>query len=122
MSTPNMQEAGDWRDTAGRLFRRTGFTLAWVAFLAAFVTIVGWRIRSFVVVSWVLGTRAYFQEGIRVLKGHPLRFSNGQLVPTGPDVAITFGVFFLLVLGLTMLLIFAVCLYERRVRNRPSTA
>ena len=117
-----MQETGDWRDTAERLFRRTGFTLAWVAFLAAFVTIVGWRIRNFLLVSWVFGIGAYFHEGVRVLKGHPLRFSSGQLVPTIPDVVTAFAVFFVLVLGLTLLLIFTVRFYECRFKKRISPA
>ena len=109
----NNQETQHWRDTAERLFRRTGFTIAWVAFLAVFLTFVGWPIRNFFLVCWVYGSQAYFHEGIRVMKGKPIRFSNGELAPAFPDLVTGFGVFIMTPFGLTILMIFIVRFYER---------
>jgi hypothetical protein len=113
----NGQETQHWRDTAERLFRHTGFTIAWVAFLVVFLKFVSWPIRNIFLVCWVYGSQAYFHEGIRVLKGKPIRFSNGELAPTFPDLVTGFGAFFITVIGLTILLIFLVRFYERHFRK-----
>jgi hypothetical protein len=116
----NNQETDHWRDTAERLFSHAGFTIAWVAFLGAFVTFVAWPIRNFLLVCWVYGGQAYFREGIRVLKGKPIRFSTGELAPTLAELVATLGVFFATVIGLTMLLVFAVRYYERQLKRRDT--
>jgi hypothetical protein len=108
------------RDTAERIFKHSGFTISWVAFLGAFLTFVSWPIRNFFLVCWIYGCHAYFQEGIRVLKGKPVRFSNGVLAPKVPDLVTGFGAFFVTALGLTMLLIFLVRFYERHFRKSKS--
>ncbi len=93
MNTPDSQETQHWRNIAERLFKHTGLTVAWVAFLGAFVTFVSWPIRNFLLVCWVYGSQAYFRGGVRVLKGKPIRISNGELAPTFPDLVISFGFF-----------------------------
>ena len=113
----NEQKAEDWRDVAERLFKKSGFGVFWVAFLAVVLTFVSWPIRNAFLVCWIYGRSAYFQEGIHVLKGKPLRFSNGELVPTSLDLATGFETFFITAFGLTMLLIFFVRFCERHIRN-----
>jgi len=81
--------------------------------LAAFVIFIGWPIRNTVLVCWVYGTEAYFRDGIRVLPGKPIRFSNGALAPQLPDIVTGFGIFLITTLGLSVALFFALRLYER---------
>lgn len=106
------QETSDWRSTAERLFKHTGFTMAWVGFLGAFMTFVSWPIRNAVLVCWDYGSHANFDGGLRVLKGRPLKFSNGEPVPAFHDVVTAFGAFFITAFGLTFLLIMIVRIYE----------
>ena len=122
MTMPNNRETQHRRDTAERIFSHTGFTIAWVAFLGAFVTFVSWPIRNFFLVCWVYGSQAYFHEGVRVLKGKPIRFSNGELSPTLPDLVTGFGAFFITTIGLTLLLIFIVRFYERHFKKHSVDA
>lgn len=107
------QKTSDWRATAERLFKHSGFSIAWVGFLGAFVTFISWPIRNIVLVCWIHGFRAYFDDGLHVLKGKPLKFSNGDPVPAFHDMVTGFGAFFITTLGLTFLLIMIVQFYER---------
>lgn len=118
MATPESQEASGWRDTAERIFQNTGFTVVWVIFLGAFVGFVSWPIRYRVLVFWNYGRHGYFDEGVRVVPGRPLKFSTGELVPQSHDVATAFGAFFITAIGLTFLLIVMVRLYLRYVAQR----
>jgi hypothetical protein len=106
-------------DLASRAFSNPIFALAWVAFLA-FVLRQFWWIRNAALVWWVYGRDAY-RHGMRVLPGTPIRFSNGQLAPDGPDLATGFAFFMLVVLGLSLLLIFGLRTFER-FRSRQSAA
>jgi hypothetical protein len=106
------------RDTAERLFKHTGFTILWIVFIGIFIKFVSWPIRNAALVCWVYGNQAYFDKGIRVLKAKPIRFSNGELAPTFPVLATTFAAVFITVLGLTILLLLVVQLYERKKRNQ----
>jgi hypothetical protein len=69
-------------------------------------------------VCWVYGSHAYFHDGIYVLSGKPVRFSNGVEAPKLPDLVTGFGAFIATVFGLTMLLIFALRFYERYFARR----
>lgn len=106
------------RDTAERLFANTPFTFLWIVFLGLVLTFVVWPVRNFFLVCWVYGSHAYFQEGIRVLKGEPIRFSTGEMAPMLADLVTGFVAFFASVGGLTFSLIFLVWLYERYFRKR----
>jgi hypothetical protein len=121
MATRESQETSGWRDTAERIFQNTGFTVIWVIFVGAFVGFVSWPIRYLVLVWWSYGGRA-FEEGLHVVKGKPLKFSNGELVPHAHDVVTSFGAFFITVIGLTFLLVVVVRLYERFVGRREERA
>jgi len=77
------------------------------------VRTVAWPLRNIALACWVHGWDAYSQAGLRVLPGKPTKFSNGELVPTFPDLVTGFTAFFATALGLTFLLIFALRLYER---------
>jgi len=100
-------------DTAERLFRNPVLTISWVVLLVVFFMYVGWPLRNFFLVCWVYGSDAYFQQGIRVLKGKPVRFSNGELAPAIPDMVTGFGTFFITVLGPTLLLVALARFYQR---------
>ena len=104
-----------------RLLSDTKFVVAWVGVLAVFLLFVGWPLRNIALVLWVYGSRGYFDEGIRVLPGKPIRFSNGVEAPTLPDLVTGFGAFFITVLGLTLLLIYGLRFYERHFGNREDS-
>lgn len=108
-------------DLANRVFNNPRFQIPWAIFLFFVVIFVGWPIRNFLLVCWVYSRDAYFRHGLRVLPGKPIRFSNGILAPTVPDLVTGFGVFLATVFGLSLLLIFILRAYERANRsNRPS--
>jgi hypothetical protein len=96
-----------------RIFADRRFQAGWVLFLAAFVILVGWPIRNALLVCWVYGTEAYFRDGLRVLPGKPIRFSNGAPAPQLPDIVTGFGIFLITTFGLSVALFFALRLYER---------
>ena len=104
-----------------RLLKRTAFVLPWLVFLFVVLRFVSLPIRNCAVVCWVYGWQAYFHEGIRVVPGKPVRFSTGVEVPTVPDLITGFGAFFITIFGLTILLIFALRIYERRFLRTNST-
>jgi hypothetical protein len=104
-------------DLASRILEKKSFQAAWAIFLFLLVIFVSWPIRDFFLVCWVYGSDAYFHHGMRVLPGKPVRFSNGQLVPQLLDMVTGFGAFFVTVAGLSLLLIFALRLYERHSRK-----
>lgn len=98
---------------ATRAFKNRRFQSGWVFSLAAFVIFIAWPIRNTVLVCWVYGTEAYLRDGIRVLPGDPIRFSNGVLAPELPDIVTGFGIFLITTIGLSVALFFALRLYER---------
>ncbi|MGE5055963.1 MAG: hypothetical protein ACM3WP_17525 [Acidobacteriota bacterium] len=102
---------------AERVFENRHFQLGWVLFLAAFVIFIAWPIRNAVLVCWVYGTAAYFRDGIRVLPGKPIRFSNGVLAPELPDMVTGLGIFLITTIGLSVALFLALRLYERHLRK-----
>ena len=107
-------------DLATRLFGKTWFGLIWVTSLAIILTKFWW-IRDAVLVWWVYGRDAYFRDGLRVLPGKPIRFSNGERAPTGPDALTGMVYFFVVALGLTLLLFFAIRFFDR-LRSSRKTA
>jgi hypothetical protein len=109
----NNREIAQSPDLASRVFENRAFQAAWAIFLFLFVFFVSWPIRNVLLVCWVYGSSAYFHHGVRVLPGKPIRFSNGDFAPQLPDMVTGFGVFFVTVLGLTLLLFFALRLYGR---------
>ncbi len=104
---------------ARRPFGGIGFNLSWMAF-CMFLTFLCWPLRNFVLVCWVYGSHAYFQEGIRVLNGKPTRFSNGELALPLPDMVTGLGVFLVATSGSRMLVIFLARYYERHSRKSKS--
>ena len=89
-----------------------------VTFLTLVLLFVSWPIRNIALVCWVYGSQAYFHDGIRVLPGKPIKFSNGVKAPMLPDLVTGFGAIVITVFGLTILLIFLLRFYERIVKNR----
>ena len=77
-----------------------------------------WWIRDAILVWWVYGRDAYFRAGVRVLPGKPVRFSNGELAPHWPDFATGAAFFFVVVIGLSLLLIIGLRLYQRLHTSR----
>ena len=102
-----------------RLFKRTGFQFFWLLFLGVVLVFVSWPIRNIALVCWVYGVHGYFDEGIRVLPGKATRFSNGVEAASFPDFVTGLGAFLITVVGLSMLLVFALRLYERRFGQQP---
>jgi hypothetical protein len=98
-------------DLASRAFNKPLFALAWVVFLAI-VVMKFWWIRNVALVWWVYGHEAY-RHGMRVLPGKPTRFSNGELAPDLPDLVTGFAYFMVVVLGLSILLVICLRVYER---------
>jgi hypothetical protein len=100
-----------------RLLSNTPFAIGWVAVLFTVVICVAWPLRNAALVLWVYGSRAYFHDGVRVLGGKPVKFSTGAEVPVLLDMVTGFAAFFIPVLGLTGLLVWALRTYERRANN-----
>lgn len=98
---------------AATLFNKFYFVIGWLGFLAIALIYVSWPIRNFALVCWVYGSDAYYNRGIRVLPGKPVRFSNGELAPTLPDLVTGFAAFFITVGILTVLLFLVLRIYER---------
>ena len=101
------------KDLAGRLFENFYFVISWMAFLALMIKFVSWPIRDMLLVCWVYGKDAYFRDGIRVVSSKPTVFSTGAAAPQLPNLVTGFGVFFVTVFGLSLLLIFVLRFYER---------
>lgn len=101
-------------DLPSRVFEHRIFAPIWIVFLALVVTFVGWPIRDALLVCWVYGRDAYFHQGIRVVPGKPIRFSDGSLAPQLADMVTGFGIFFATTLGLSLALFFALRFYDRR--------
>ncbi len=96
------------------------FAIVWALFLFLLVGMVGVPLRNALLVCWVRGADAYLHHGIRVLKGRPLKFSDGAIVPRLPAVLLFFAVFAVVVFGLSFLLLFALRSYDKRFRGRRS--
>ena len=78
-----------------------------------------WWIRDMFLVFWVYGWDAYFHGGIRVLRGKPIMFSNGEPAPVFPDLVTGFAFFFVVVGGWAFVLIIAPDWYRRfRIKRR----
>ena len=76
-------------DLATRVFNKKWFAIAWVVFLGAVVTRFWW------------------------VRDAALVFSTGDLAPRWADMATGFGFFFIVVFGLSILLIAGLRLYDR---------
>lgn len=98
------------------------FAIAWAVFLFALFGFVGMPLRNALLVCWVRGADAFLHQGIRVLRGRPLAFSDGMAVPTLPATVTFVGVFIAIVFGLSFLLLFGLRFYERRFKNTSTNA
>jgi hypothetical protein len=103
-------------DLATRLFNSADFAILWCIFLMGVLVFVSFPIRNVVLVCWVYGCGGYFHDGIRV--HDKFTFSNGESIPTIPDMVTGFGAFIVTAFGLTFLLIFALRSYERLCGGR----
>jgi hypothetical protein len=70
-------------------------------------------IQQFLLVLWVYGKEGYFHQGIRVLPGKPIRFSDGVRVPQELDILTGFGMFMVTTFGLTAALFFSLRSFDR---------
>jgi len=52
-----------------------------------------WPLRNIALVFWVRGSAAY-EEGVRVVRGKPTQFSDGQIVPNFSDFVTGMVAFF----------------------------
>jgi hypothetical protein len=118
---PNDAESDQQRDLATRTFATPSFAILWAIFLGGILMFVAWPIRNIALVCWIYGRDGYFQQGIRVLPGKPITFSDGALVPLLPDLITGFA-FFTAVGGLSLLAILALRLYERHLGRRATPA
>jgi hypothetical protein len=100
-----------------RILKHTPFALAWAAILFAVIVFVAWPLRNMVLVLWTYGSRAYFEEGVRVLPGKPYKFSTGVEVSLLQDLVTGFAAFLIPAVGLTALLILWLQMYERHSRD-----
>jgi hypothetical protein len=116
-----IQQSGPKKDLATRVFNNFYFDIAWILFLGAVVRLV-WPIRNALLVLWVYGSDAYFHQGIRVIKNKPTIFSNGAASPDLPNMVTGFGVFLIAVLGLSLLLVYALRFYEKHFDRREPEA
>jgi hypothetical protein len=99
-------------DLATRVFNNFYFDIGWVLFLA-FVVREVWPLRDMWLVLWVYGRDGYFKQGIRVVSSKPTIFSNGVRSPDFPNMVTGFVVFSTVAFGLSLLLIYALRLYQR---------
>ena len=102
------------KDLAARVFEKTGFQFGWLLVLISMFTFIGIPAQRVLIVFWVRGSDAYFHQGIRVLKGKPVKFSDGQPVPDFPDFVTGMAMFLLVTVGLSYLLIWILRFYEKR--------
>jgi hypothetical protein len=100
-------------DLASGVFDNPKFILPWMLFLMLVFIFVSIPIQQFLLVLWVYGREGYFHQGIRVLPGKPIRFSDGVRVPQELDILTGFGMFIVTIFGLTIALFFALRLYDR---------
>lgn len=98
------------------------FAIFWALFLFFFVGFVGTRIANALIVCWVRGSDAYLHQGIRVLKGRPLQFSDGMAVPALQEAVAFFGMFIVIVGGLSFLLIYILRFYEKHFQKKSDAA
>jgi hypothetical protein len=100
-------------DLATRTFAKPAFIIPWMLFLVIVFRLVGWPVRNFALVCWVYGSKAYYQGGVRILPGKPVKFSDGVAVPLMPDVITGFGAFITTFLVPTITLIVFLKFYQR---------
>ena len=100
-----------------RLLNKGPFAIGWAGVLAAVILLAAWPLRNAVLVLWVYGSRAYFEDGVRVLPGKPIMFSTGVEVPLLHDLVTGLAAILIPALVLTALLILALRAYERRSNN-----
>jgi len=93
------------------------FLFPWMLFLFLLEIFVGIPLQHAILVFWVFGREGYFHQGIRVLPGKPVRFSDGVRVPQELDILTGFGMFIVIVFGLTAALMCALSLYERLIER-----
>jgi hypothetical protein len=100
-------------DLASRVFDNPKFILSWMLFVTLIFIFVSIPIQQFLLVLWVYGKEGYFHQGIRVLPGKPIRFSDGVRVPQELDILTGFGMFMVTTFGLTAALFFSLRSFDR---------
>jgi hypothetical protein len=110
------------KDLATRVFENSAFQIAWAISIGCVFVFVGLPFQRFLVVLWVKGSDAYFHHGIRVLRGKPAKFSDGELLPQLPDAVTGFAVFLAIAFGLSALMCFALRFYEKHFQKRSRAA
>jgi hypothetical protein len=104
-------------DLAGRVFNNPNFVFAWIFSLLLLMIFVSIPIQRVLLVFWVYGREGYFHQGIRVLPGKPIRFSDGVRVPQ-EDILTGAGMFAVTTFGLSFALFLVLRVYERLFGNQ----
>jgi len=112
-SSTNINQHTSQKPLEQRVFGNSYFAVSWVVFLAAVIYFVSWPLRNVALVCWTYGTRGYFQDGIRVLSGKPVHFSNGVPASSLPDFVTGAGAVLGTFFGLTFLLVSTLRMMER---------
>lgn len=107
-------------DLATRTVSKPWFGILWIIIMTTLVAKLWW-VRDVALVWLVYSRDAYFRDGLRVLPGKPVTFTNGVRAPSGPDALTGFAFFLVVVLGSTLLIVFALKLYERLRVSRKTT-
>ena len=97
-----------------RIWAHVPAELPWLVLMGVAMTYIAFPIQRVLLVLWVRGYDAYVHQGIRVLKGKPARFSDGQLVPDFPDFVLAMAMFFIVGIGVTGLYLIFLNRFERR--------
>lgn len=103
------------KDSPGR--DRQGYVILPLAVILLFT--VFWPLRDVALVYWVRGSAAY-AEGVRVVRGKPTRFSDGQVAPNLPDFVTGMAAFFLAVFTAIVLTWVIFRVYERICSRRAA--
>jgi len=105
-----------------RIFENNLVTLPWLAFVGAVFLVFGRPLARVLVVYWVKGVEASSRENIRIERSkHPLFFNDGSPVPELTYFLVNLVVFFVIVGGLSLLLIHSIRFYERRFQAPGAT-
>jgi hypothetical protein len=105
-----------------RAFNNVPFMIGWTVFLSLLYGTVGLPVQRALVVLWIRGSDAYFHHGIRELRGHPIRFSDGEPVPYLPHAVTGLAVGLVIFLGLSLLMMVVLRFYERHFGKRETDA
>lgn len=106
----------DIKDAAKR--DRQGYVILPLGVILFFA--VFWPLRDIALVYWVRGSAAY-AAGIRVLKGKPTRFSDGQVAPNLPDFVTGMAAFLVAIFTAILLTWVIFRVYEKICSRRAAS-